>query len=161
MFIHLTLWLDELLINPFVRKCTFDVRSAHYGTGFYLLVMGIWGHVGHDWYNLRHGKAVETFLRWVEGDWVELRQIWGDVRHIVTSQRRSSQVSEHLRVICDELESVETIKTRLKRYETCYDISYSIGMSFMTFDWIWGDLRHVELNLSRIQWRWGKGVTIE
>ena len=63
MFIHLTLWLDKLLVNPLIRKCTFDVRSAHFGTGFYLLVMGKLGHVEHDCSKLRRDKAVETLSR--------------------------------------------------------------------------------------------------
>ena len=45
MFIHPTLWLDKLLINPLIHDGTFDLRSAHYGTSFYLLVMGNLGAV--------------------------------------------------------------------------------------------------------------------
>ena len=127
MFIHLTLWLDELLVNPLIRNCTFDVRSTRYGTGFYLLVMGIWGHVGHDWDDLRHDEIVESLLRWIGFTWVELRQVWGDMRHFLTSQTRPGQVSKHLGDICDELETIE--------------------LSYGAFETIWDKLRHIRNNM--------------
>ena len=141
MFIHLTLWLDELLINPLIHSCTFDVRSARYGTGFYLLVMGIWGHVGHDWGNLRHGRAVEVLWDELKSIWVELRQIWGDVRLIMTSQRRSKQVSKHLRAICDELATVEI---SYDTFGTIWDILWHLIFDRDEFHGIWLNLRRSE-----------------
>ena len=76
---------------------------------------------------LKHGRAVETLLRWVEGDWVELRQVWGDMRHIMTSQRRSRQISKYLKAICDELASFGTI--------------------WDAFETIWDKLRHILNNM--------------
>ena len=72
MFIHLTLWLGKLLVNPLIHDGTFDLRSAHYGTSFYLLVVGKQGRVeaycDEVRVDSRHIEAVEGHLRRIEDD---------------------------------------------------------------------------------------------
>ena len=125
---------------------------------------GSWGSLEMSWSRLSWVKAS---LGWYETycDISEAIEMSWDMVEV------SRDILWHLRYDWDKFQSIwepfvtrwsrlRQVKACLKRYETCYDISYSIGISFMAFDWVWDDLRHFGLNLSRIERRWGEWVTI-
>ena len=66
----------QLLINPLERKCTFDLRSAHYGHQFLSTRDGEIGiNLGVIVDNLRHVEASKSHLRRFEVDWNKLRRV--------------------------------------------------------------------------------------
>ena len=136
MFIHLTLWLDELLINP-----------------LYVNALSMWG---------RHTMAPGSIYSWwgyedmldrigiiwdMASSWDSFEMSWRRLSWVKTGLRRRETYRDKFQSIREPFVTSGSrwrqITTHLKRYETCYDISYSIGMSFMAFDRVWDDWRHL------------------
>ena len=72
--------------------------------------MGKWGHVEHDWDELRQVEAVERHFRATgsncdEWSWIEtrLKRVWINFRHALTSQVWLGQISLRLGWLRDEL----------------------------------------------------------